>query len=128
MFINMKVYSTKFNATVMFAFFSLLLVLLLNHRPLNNPDESRYSEIAFEMLRSGDFITPRFNGVLFLDKPPLYYWLQASAIKLFGNSNGSLRFFPALFALFGAASVYHVFKQLFNKHTAMLSAARRPTP
>ncbi len=103
--------------------FSILFLLLLNHRPLNNPDESRYSEIAFEMLRSGDFVTPRFNGVLFLDKPPLYYWLQASAITLFGHNNGSLRFFPALFALFGAFNVYHTCKHLFNKHTALLASA-----
>lgn len=105
-----------------FSIVSLLFLLLLNDRPLNNPDESRYSEIAFEMLRSGDFITPRFNGVLFLDKPPLYYWLQATAIKVFGPSNGSLRFFPALFALMGGLCVYSSCQKLFNKQTALLSA------
>lgn len=114
--------SIQLNPVLIFTLIGLLFLLLLNHRPLNNPDESRYSEIAFEMLHSGDFITPRFNGILFLDKPPLYYWLQASAIKMFGPSNGSLRFFPALFALFGGICVYTTCKKLFSPQSALLSA------
>jgi len=42
-----------------------------------SPDEGRYSEVAREMVVSGDYITPRLNGVKFFDKPPLFYWLQS---------------------------------------------------
>lgn len=114
--------SPKHGSILVLMLFALVYLSLLNHRPLNNPDESRYSEIAYEMLRSGDYVTPRFNDVLFLDKPPLYYWLQATAIKLFGDHNGSLRFFPALFAFIGALSVYHACKKLFNHDTAQLAS------
>src|SRR4026207_1217719 len=47
----------------------------LGSYPLFTPDEGRYSEIAREMIATGDYITPHLNGVVFLDKPILYYWL-----------------------------------------------------
>ncbi len=101
----------------------LVYALMLGARPLNNPDESRYSDIALEMLRRKDFIVPYFNGVLFLDKPPLYYWLQAIAIKAFGLNNGALRFFPALCAILGCACSFYTAKRLFSKNVGLLSAA-----
>src|SRR5580698_10016739 len=63
---------------------SIFYLLWLGSYPLFTPDEGRYSEVAREMVASQDFITPRINGVAFLDKPVLYYWLQAAAISLFG--------------------------------------------
>lgn len=70
-------------------FFLGLLPLLI--RPLWEPDEGRYAEIAREMLASGDWLTPRLNGVLYFEKPPLQYWLSALSMKLFGLSGAAAR-------------------------------------
>jgi len=94
----------------------------LGSYPLFTPDEGRYSEVAREMLATGDFITPRLNGVVFLDKPILYYWLQASAMKLFGLKEAALRFWPALFGIWGCLSVYIAGRLLFNRRAGLLSA------
>lgn len=59
-----------------------LLPLFL--RPLWEPDEARYAEIPREMLATGDWLTPRLNGVLYFEKPPLQYWLSALSMKAFG--------------------------------------------
>ncbi|HJU83338.1 MAG TPA: glycosyltransferase family 39 protein [Holophagaceae bacterium] len=66
-----------------------LLPLFL--RPLWEPDEARYAEIPREMLATGDWLTPRLNGVLYFEKPPLQYWLSAASLKLFGQHPAAAR-------------------------------------
>jgi 4-amino-4-deoxy-L-arabinose transferase-like glycosyltransferase len=59
--------------------------------------ETRYAEIAREMLASGDWLTPRLNGILHLHKPPLAYWAAASGMALFGAGSWGARL-PVAFA------------------------------
>lgn len=99
-----------------------LYFLWLGTYPYFTPDEGRYSEVAREMLASGDFITPRVNGVAFLDKPVLYYWLQAASMRLFAISEWSVRFFPALYGIIGCLAVYLAARRLFGRRTGILSA------
>ena len=41
-------------------------------RPLSLPDEGRYVGVAWEMLRSGNWLTPTLDALPFLHKPPLF--------------------------------------------------------
>jgi hypothetical protein len=101
---------------------ALAYFLGLGSYPLFTPDEGRYSEVAREMIVTHDFITPRLNGVVFLDKPILYYWLQASAMKMFGLNEAALRFWPAVFGIFGCLSMYLGGRLLFNRRSGIISA------
>ncbi|HJV91341.1 MAG TPA: glycosyltransferase family 39 protein [Holophagaceae bacterium] len=65
----------------LWAAFGLLPLFL---RPLWEPDEARYAEIPREMIAAGDWLTPRLNGVLYFEKPPLQYWLSGTFLKGFG--------------------------------------------
>ena len=49
---------------------------------LVGPDEPRYADVARGMFRSGDYVTPRLFGSVWLEKPPLYYWLAALGFRL----------------------------------------------
>ena len=53
----------------------------LDVRKLQHPDEGRYAEIAREMVASGDWVTPRLNGIKYFEKPPLQYWLTALSFR-----------------------------------------------
>jgi 4-amino-4-deoxy-L-arabinose transferase-like glycosyltransferase len=74
----------------------LLLLLLAALRPLAVPDEGRYGEIGRWMLQSGDWLTPRLNGIPFFHKPPYLYWLEAISLATFGINELALRLVPAL--------------------------------
>ena len=71
--------------------FVLLLAVLAALRPLSVPDEGRYAEIGRWMLVSGDWLTPRLDGLPFFHKPPLTHWLQAASMAVFGVSPWAAR-------------------------------------
>ena len=68
----------------------------LNYRGLFIPDEGRYAEIPREMLSSGDWVTPRLDGLKYFEKPPLQYWATAASFAAFGEHDWSARLWPAL--------------------------------
>ena len=70
--------------------------------PLVDPDEGLHASIAQEMVEQGDWVTPRFQGEAFLDKPILFTWTQAVSLKLFGMNVAGVRL-PGL--LFGLAAM-----------------------
>lgn len=76
----------------------LLLLVLACLRPLGIPDEGRYGEIGRWMVQSGDWLTPRLNGIPFFHKPPYLYWLEAASMTLFGTSIWAVRLVPVLHA------------------------------
>jgi 4-amino-4-deoxy-L-arabinose transferase-like glycosyltransferase len=80
--------------------------LLLGSRALNEPDEGRYSEIAREMIETGDWLVPHFWYLPHLDKPPMTYWFVAASLKLFGQNEWAARL-PA--ALAGVSGVWATF-------------------
>lgn len=94
----------------------------LGSRPLNNPDEGRYAEIPREMALSGDYVTPRLNGVKYFEKPPLVYWLSAATFRTVGISEWSARFWCAAFAVFGALITYAAGRALYDATTGLFAA------
>jgi 4-amino-4-deoxy-L-arabinose transferase-like glycosyltransferase len=74
-------------------------IALNGGRALYNPDEGRYAEIPREMLASGDWIVPRLDGLVYIEKPPLQYWATAAAYRLFGESAWSARLYTGLCGL-----------------------------
>jgi 4-amino-4-deoxy-L-arabinose transferase-like glycosyltransferase len=102
-------------------FTSLLYGLFLGMRPLTPPDEGRYSEIPREMVMSHDYITPHLDGVIYFEKPVLFYWLQVVSIKLFGLHEWSLRLVNALMGGLGCLLTYFFTRKLYNRRTALLA-------
>ncbi len=103
----------------------LLLLLYfggLGAVPLFEPDEGRYTEIPREMLAAGEFVLPHLNGVLYFEKPPLPYWLTASAMALFGPGPFATRFWNALLALAGLGLAAWLCGRLGGPRAGLLAA------
>lgn len=66
--------------------------------PLLQPDEGRNAEIAREMLTSGAWLVPSYNGLPYLDKPAFYFRAVALALGLFGENEAAARFASVFFA------------------------------
>jgi 4-amino-4-deoxy-L-arabinose transferase-like glycosyltransferase len=90
--------------------------------PLLEPDEGRYAEIPREMLVRGDFVTPHLNGVVYLEKPPLFYWGNAASFALFGESEFSARLFTATASIAGVLLTYWMGAVLAGPRTGLFSA------
>jgi 4-amino-4-deoxy-L-arabinose transferase-like glycosyltransferase len=103
-------------------FVSVLFGFGLGLCPLQNPDEGRYAEIPREMVATGDFVTPRLNGVKYFEKPPLFYWCVAVSVKLFGSEEWTLRLWPAAFALAGVLMTYAAGLALYGRTVGLAGA------
>ena len=101
----------------------VFFAFMLGDRPLAAPDEGRYVEIPRERVSTGEYLTPRLNGVKYFEKPVLFYWLEAFSIKLFGLKEFTLRLWPALFAVAGCVGVYGAGRLLFNRRSGLIGAA-----
>jgi 4-amino-4-deoxy-L-arabinose transferase-like glycosyltransferase len=108
-------------AALFFLSVALLYYSALGTIPLLEPDEGRYAEIPREMLSRGDFVTPHLNGVVYLEKPPLFYWGNAASFALFGESEFSARFFTATVSIAGVLLTYWMGTVLAGPRTGLFS-------
>ncbi len=100
----------------------LLYLLPLNVRQLGIPDEMRYGEIAREMVTSGDYVSPRLNGLRYFEKPAGGHVLNAVAMELFGETNFAVRLMPALFAGLAAWGLYWLMRRKYSVEIAAMGA------
>jgi len=102
--------------------FGIVWFANLQHRDLFQTDEGRYAEIPREMLVSGDWVTPRLDGLKYFEKPALQYWTTAVAYTLFGESNWSSRLWTALTGFLGVLMAAWVGWRLFDSRTGWCAA------
>lgn len=95
----------------------------LDQRRLIKPDEGRYAEIAQEMADSGDWVTPRLNGIKYFEKPPLQYWVTAAAFRGFGEHDWTARLWPAVTGFLGILLTCLTARRLFCFEAGWLAAA-----
>jgi hypothetical protein len=90
-------------------------------RDLWMPDESRYMEVAREMVVLPSYVIPKLNAAPYTDKPPVFFWL-AGAIYLAGFGVMSARVLAALASL-GTLLLTYFFTRRFLKGDGPLLSA-----
>ncbi|MBY0578163.1 MAG: glycosyltransferase family 39 protein [Burkholderiales bacterium] len=105
-----------------FALIALVWFSNLEYRKLVRPDEGRYAEIPREMVVSGDWITPRLNGIKYFEKPALQYWMTAAAYEIFGERQWTARLWSGLTGFLGIVLIYLTGRLLFGPDAGFYSA------
>lgn len=116
--------NSHFTALLYWAAMLFIWFFALGLRDLISTDEGRYADIAMEMLQTGDWITPRLNGLLYFEKPPLQYWASAIGFSIFGFNDFTARLWPGLTGFLTVISVWFTAKRLWGslagEHAALV--------
>jgi len=112
-----------------FLFLALALILALPAFLINLgdqtfiDDEATRALVAFEMIKSGDFVTPTEGGEIYLRKPPLYNWLVVFSFKLFGEYSEFAARMPMVVSLFLLTlAIFILYRRELGGELAVISA------
>src|SRR5712691_10065521 len=100
---------------------SLPFLFLKLGMPFLDPDEGLYATIALEMVRGGDWVMPHANGLPYLEKPPLYFWLTSLTFGLIGPSEWATRLWSALGALGTVLLTWRIGRRLYGARAGLLA-------
>ena len=100
---------------------ALWLAFTASFRPLMLPDEGRYVGVAWQMMTSGDWLTPTLDGLPFFHKPPLFYWISAGAMSIFGVHEWAARLPSLLGAWMTGMGVFFFVRRWCGERLARLS-------
>ena len=84
-------------------------------------DEPRFSRATYEMVETGNYLFPTFNGELRPDKPIMIYWLMSVPVRIFsflGPHAFPARFIAAFGTAFTCLFTFFIARRLFNTKTA----------
>jgi 4-amino-4-deoxy-L-arabinose transferase-like glycosyltransferase len=75
------------------------LIGMLSPPSLQDDVDALQTQISQNMITSGDWVTARLDGVPFMEKAPLIYWMMAISMKIFGAHDWAARLPVALLAI-----------------------------
>lgn len=90
--------------------------------PLWDEDEARFAAIAGAMVESGDWIVPRFNDSLAVDKPVLMHWCMAACMSVFGTTAFAARLPSVIATLLTGLALLRAGRRWFGDTTGVVAA------
>jgi 4-amino-4-deoxy-L-arabinose transferase-like glycosyltransferase len=82
-------------------------------------DEINFAESAREMLLTGEYFRVQINYKAFWEKPPLFFWLQALSMKVFGVGEFAARFPNAICGIITLGVVFHIASKHVSRNVAI---------
>ena len=114
---NKKLYSWLILISAIFFF-----IPFLGSVHLFDWDEINFAESAREMLVTGNFSRVQIDFHPFWEKPPLFFWMQALSMKLFGINEFAARFPNAVIGIFTLLIFYFLGKKLYDEKFGLIWA------
>ena len=82
-------------------------------------DEPWYARTAVEMVESGNYLVPTFNGKMWTDKPILFYWLMSIPLRLLGPTELACRLWSGIGIALTCLLTFAVGKQLVGPRVGL---------
>jgi 4-amino-4-deoxy-L-arabinose transferase-like glycosyltransferase len=99
---------------------ALFLLPFLGSVHLFDSDETNYAETAREMIVTGDYLTVQIDFEPFPEKPPLFFWLQALSMKIFGINEFAARFPNVLCGIVSLMMLYFFGRKIYGHRFGLL--------
>jgi len=112
---------TRWYLAGIFLFWALIYIPGLASPGMMDDADSEHAQIGREMLAQHDFVTMHVNGVRYLDKAPLPYWITAAGYSIFGVSEFSARLPLSLFALASLIAVFYLGLEIAGEQAGFFS-------
>lgn len=90
--------------------------------PLLLPDEGRYVGVAWNMVSMDNFLVPLIDGMPFFHKPPLFYWLTALSLHVFGVNEWAGRLVSVVGASATVGMAFWFLKTYADRRLAVVAA------
>ena len=101
--------------------FSVLFFLpFLGSVHLFDWDEINFAESAREMIVTGDYVTVQIDYEPFWEKPPLFFWLQVIAMKIFGINEFAARFPNFICGIVSLVMLFYLGKRIYGTRFGLL--------
>jgi 4-amino-4-deoxy-L-arabinose transferase-like glycosyltransferase len=109
-----------FYILILLFFCFVLFFFHLGARPLWDTDEGMHASTSKDMVLTGDWITPTYNGENFYDKPVLHNWFVSLSFLIFGFTEFAARLPAAILGLGGVVLTYLLGRMIFGPMTGFL--------
>lgn len=110
-------------ALLICAGFTALYLLIAGSSTLWDRDEPRYARVTAEMVESGNYLVPTFNGEVWFDKPILLYWLMSVPVRLLGPSEIACRFTGVMGTAVTLLLTFFIGKKLYDAKAGLWAEA-----
>jgi 4-amino-4-deoxy-L-arabinose transferase-like glycosyltransferase len=103
-------------------YWALIYIPGLASPPMMDDVDSEHAQIPVEMLQRHDYVTMYVNGVRYLEKAPLPYWIMAGIYSVAGVSEFSVRLELTFFALLTFLAVFFLAREIAGEEAGFYSA------
>ena len=97
----------------------VVYLLIADTTSLWDRDEPRFARAAVEMVQSGDYMVPRFNGKIRPDKPAMVYWLMSGPIRILGATELAVRLPSVAGLAFASLLTFLIGRRMFDSRTGL---------
>jgi len=117
-----KTSNYRWAAFAAFLLFGIVYLGSLTSPALLDDADASHSEAAREMFARGDYVTLHINGVRYLEKAPLIYWLVAFGFRVFGVGELAVRLPSALAMFLLMLLAYRWSRRAFSERVGIYAA------